>query len=87
MGVKHNDQDSYFYSDESTATPLQKKASNFIARLTQAALTQERLTRFLNDLQQFTGTPPRSAFTDPNTGINHDSYTYVVDLGVLPDDF
>jgi hypothetical protein len=73
----------YFYESDDNPTLEQIKASNFIARLAQASLTDEALARFL----ELVGTPRDEIYTDPSTGIKHKIQTYVVDTKNLSDNF
>ncbi|GEM_PF-2200012 len=70
----------YFYKSGDNPTPEQIKASNFIARLTQAA----RNANDLNDLLFLVGTPTITSYVDPATNITHVIKTYVVDTKNLP---
>lgn len=80
LDVNHNE---YFYANGATPTLEQVKASNFIAWLTQASLSDATLTRFL----ELIGTPTIQPYTDPITGIEHTIRTYVIDTRNLPDNF
>ena len=75
MGVKHNDQDSYFYTSAEHPSQLQINASNFIARLAKASRNMDDMRDFLFEF----GNPDPVLFIDPQTGISHQIKTYVID--------
>jgi len=87
QGIKHNDKGSYFYTNPKDATPEQIRASNFIARLTQASLDKTSLTQFFESLEQRIGNPTSEIYTDPTTHIAHTIKTYKVDWSKLPENF
>jgi hypothetical protein len=73
----------YFYKNGENPTPEQQKASNFIARLTQAALIPEIFENFLFGLKGVVSFQDR-LYTDPATNISHRIRTYVIDTKNLP---
>ena len=82
QGIKHNDKGSYFYTDPKDATPEQIKASNFIARVTQAALSEIGLQGVL---RSFDNNLVATEYTDPSTKIKHKIRTYVIDTKNIPE--
>ena len=72
----------YFYQNGENPTPEQKKASSFIARLTQAALDSAELERVL---VKFNATLQEQTYVDPNTNISHHIRTYIIDTKNIPD--
>lgn len=67
----------YFYKNGDNPPLKQIRASNFIARVTQASLNVDQLEGFL---RQFAPTPTIQTYLDPNTNKIQTVRTYMVDL-------
>ncbi len=86
--LKNIQHTEYFYATGDNPTPEQVNASNFLARLTQAAMTEQEFGIVLSKLEQtnngFTISKQTDEYIDPATGIKHTIKTFVIDTIKIP---